>query len=207
MTAGGECATERRLTIRGVVARRVIRRLGVRELSKHHGARRSLIKTDKLDLDFLINLVAGFINDNHSAVAEIGDALLGVAAGGDDFHAGALAGEVLGAQGKGELVKIEDVHMLGSGDFLEVVIVREDEAVIRLGKLEELIVDGHGGEIVVDDAGIEIDDPLEFANGVEASASTGAFLGIFAIGEKLELVSNAARNENLVTDKTGLGNG
>lgn len=95
--------------------------------------------------------------------------------------------------------------MLGSGDFLEIIIVGEDEAAIGLREGEELIVDRSVVEVVAKQDSVEKDHAFELADGIEAGTGPGALVGIFAIGQELELVRHTARNENIIADEASLG--
>lgn len=97
--------------------------------------------------------------------------------------------------------------MLGSGDFLKIVIIGEDEATIGFGEGKEAVIDKRIIKLVWQDSGIEINNSFELADEVKTSTSTGALFGIFAIGEKLKFVSNATRNDDVVADKAGLRDG
>lgn len=187
---------------------RVLRIDGLRagEFREEHGAGSGLIEPDEFDFDFLAEFFAGVVDNNHRAVAQIRDALMRVAADGDDFDLGALAGEILIAQRKRELIEVECVDMLGRCNFGEVVIVGEDETVIGFGEFHEAIVDGRAVELVVQDGGVEENYALELAHRVEAGAGAETFLGVFAVGKELKLVGDAARDDNVVADETGFGN-
>lgn len=95
--------------------------------------------------------------------------------------------------------------MLGSSDFLEIVVISEDEAAIGFRKGEELIVDRSVVEVVAKQDSVEKDHAFELADGIEAGTGPGTLIGIFAIGQELEFVRDAARNENIITDEAGLG--
>lgn len=77
-----------------------------REFGEEHGARGGLVKTDEFDFDFLTELFAGVVDNDHRTIAQISNALMGIAAGGNDLDFGTLTGEVLIAQGESEGVKI-----------------------------------------------------------------------------------------------------
>lgn len=62
------------------------------EPGEEHGAGGGLIEADEFDFDFLAEFLAGVIDDNHGAVTQVGDALVWVAASGNDFNLGALTG-------------------------------------------------------------------------------------------------------------------
>lgn len=74
------------------------------------------------------------------------------------------------------------------------------------GKFHEAVVDWGAVEFIVQDGSIKEDNALELTHGVETSTSAQALLGIFAVGKKLELVRNAARNNNIITDEASLSN-
>ena len=107
---------------------------GAGEAGEHHGAGGGLVEADELNFNFLAEVGFAVVNYDHGAVLEIGDALAGVAAGGDDFDAGALAGEIFVAEGEGEFAEAEDFNLLGGSDLFEVEIVGEDEAAVGFGK-------------------------------------------------------------------------
>lgn len=68
---------------------------GGEDFCEKHSAGSGLVKSDKLNFDFLAKFLAGVIDDNHGAVTEIGDALVWIATGGDDFNFSVFAGEIL----------------------------------------------------------------------------------------------------------------
>lgn len=72
-------------------------------------------------------------------------------------------------------------------------------------EFHEAVVDWGVVKFVVKDRCVEEDNALKFAHGIETGASAKAFLGIFAVGEKLKLVCNAARNDEIIAKETGFG--
>lgn len=65
-----------------------------------------MLEADELDFDFFADFVAGVINDDHGAAAEVRDTLMWSATDGDDFDLGVLAGEILSAEGEGKFVEV-----------------------------------------------------------------------------------------------------
>lgn len=96
------------------------------DFSEKHGARGSLIETNEFNFDFLAKLFAGVIDNNHCAVTQVGNALVRVTAGSNDFDFCALAGEILITESEGEDVQIECINMLSGGDFREIVVIGQD---------------------------------------------------------------------------------
>ena len=166
-----------------------------------------MVEANEFDIDFLAEVGFAVVDNDHGAVFEIGDALAGVAAGGDDFDASAFAWEVFVAEGEGELAETEDFDLLGGGDFFEVEVIGEDEAAVGFGEFEKAVVDGGVVEGVAVDGEVEEGDALEFADGVKTGASAGAFVVIFAVGEELEFMDDAAGDDEVVGEKAGLGDG
>lgn len=178
---------------------------GSSNFSKKHGTGSGLVKTDELDFDFLAEFFAGMVDDDHRTVAQVGNTLVWIAADGNDFNFRTLAGEILVAKSEGEDVQVKRIDMLGGGDFGEVIIVGQDEAVASFGKFHETVVDWSMIELVIENCRVEKDDTLEFAHGVETGTSAQTFLRILTVGEKLELVRDAARNDNVIADEAGFG--
>lgn len=145
------------------------------------------------------------IDDDHCAVAKIGDALVRIAASGDDFDFSAFTREILIAKSEGESVEVQGVDMLGGGDFGKIVVIGEDEAAVSFREFHQAVVDRSAIELIVEDSRIEEDNAFEFAHSVETGAGTEAFFGIFTICEELELVGDAARNYDIIADEAGFG--
>lgn len=177
------------------------------EASKHHSAGSGLVDTDEFDLDFLTDTVASIINDDHSPVAKISDTLMRITTGRDNLDTGVFARKIFAAESEGEFIKIEDVDMLGLSNFLQIVIISENETMIRFSELHEAIIDRGVVELIADDGGVEVNDSLQLTNGFETGAGASTFLVILAVGEELEFVCNAPRNEDFIADKTSLGDG
>lgn len=163
-----------------------------------------MVELDEFDFDLLINAVAGVVDDYHHAIRHVGYALVRVATGGGDFDFGVLARKVLCLEGESEFVEIKDVDLLSLGNFLEVIIVGEDEAAVGFGKFKEAVVDWGTVELVFDDGGIKIDYSFELADGFEAGAGAGALERVLTVSEKLELMSDATRDHDVVADEAGL---
>ena len=180
---------------------------GADEAGEHHGTGGSLVEADKLNFNFLAEVGFAVVNHDHGAIFEIGDTLAGVAAGSDDFDAGALAGEIFVAEGEGEFAEAEDFNLLGSSDFFEVEIVGEDEAMVGFGEFEKTVVDGGAIKSVAINCEVKEGDTLQFADGVEAGAGAGALVVVFAVGDELEFVDDAAGDDEVVADEAGLGDG
>ena len=70
-------------------------RRGGKDSPEKHGAGSGLVKTDELNFNFLTDFFAGMVNNDHSAVTEISDALVWITAGGDDFNFSMFAGKIL----------------------------------------------------------------------------------------------------------------
>lgn len=165
-----------------------------------------MVQADELNFDFLTELVAGVIDDNHGAIAQIGDALMRITASSNNFDFSAFAGEILIAEGQSEGIKVESVDMLGSSDLRKIVIIGQDETVISLREFHKTIIYRGAVKLVAQNRRVEKDNALKLTNGIETGTSAKTLFGIFAIGKELKLVCDAARNHDIVTDKTGFGN-
>ena len=75
-------------------------------LSKHHATSSSLVEANEFDRDFLADFVGGFINDDHSAVWKMSDALVWIATLAGDFNGHGVAGKIFGTQNTGELIDV-----------------------------------------------------------------------------------------------------
>lgn len=181
--------------------------VAVAEASKHHRAGSGLVDTDEFNFNFLTDTVASIINNDHSPVAKIGDTLMRITTGRDNLDTGVFAGKIFAAESEGEFIKIKDINMLGLSNFLQIVIISENETMIRFSELHEAIIDRGVVELVADDGGVEVDDSFQLTNGFETGAGAGALLVILAVGEELKFVRNAPRNEDFIADKTSLGDG
>lgn len=165
-----------------------------------------MVQANELNFDFLTELVAGVIDDNHGAIAQIGDALMRITASSNNFDFSTFAGEILIAEGQSEGIEIKSVDMLGSSDLGKIIVIGQDETVISLREFHKTIIYRSAVKLVAQNRRVEEDNALKLTNGIEAGTSAETLFGIFAIGEELEFVRDTARNHDVVTNKTGFGN-
>lgn len=95
--------------------------------------------------------------------------------------------------------------MLGRSDLGEVEIVCQDETVIGFCEFHQTVVDWGVIQLVIQDGSVEKNHTFKLAYSVETGTSAKTLLGIFAVGKKLELIGDAARNDNVIADEAGFG--
>src|SRR5207248_7892642 len=140
-----------------------------------------------LRIDLLANTGLGMVNDDHSAVRQVANALAFVFAFADNAQGDHFAGQQHGAHGFGQLVQVDVVDGLKFGNFAQVMIV-----CVKLGAQVASKPDQLGinillvGKIAVMDlyfiAGIALDAIEHF----ESTPAARAFDGVGGIGDLLE---------------------
>src|SRR5208282_2128989 len=158
------------------------------------------------NVDGLANHFARVINDDHSAVIEIGDALVVLFSFFKNKYAHDFAREDDGLERVGQFVDVQHGHTLELGDFIEVEVVGDDLAFVKLGQFDELHIDfADAGEIVFHDLDLDRSRFLQTLQDIEATASAIAFERVGGIGHQLQFAEHELRDYDQAVEKAGLG--
>ena len=109
--------------------------------SEDHFSGAGLNDTGDSDLDFLVQMSAPLLDDNHRAVLEIADTLARGFAGLDEADGHPFAGQYDGFQGVGQIIEIDDVDAAKIRDLVQVEIVGQDASVHFGGEVHKLGID------------------------------------------------------------------
>ncbi len=166
---------------------------GKRRAREDHASGRRLQHRRDLDVGLGADELAAGLDDDHRAVIEIADALIGFLARLGDLEPDDLAREVVGPKRGGRLVEVEDVDSAHAGDLGEVVVDGDERAAGVDGEPHELLVDVRGVGVV----------GLEHRHGVlggkrreqvETAAAARATRVVGRVGERLQLGEHEARH-------------
>src|ERR1035437_6547010 len=149
-----------------------------------------------LRVNLLADVGLGVVDDDHSAVGEVADALAFVAAFADDFQFQNFAGEQRGFHEPADFVQVEAGDALKFGDLGEVEIVGDEAGLEIEREVDELGVHVFfPGKIAVVDADFNFRAVLKAVEHFEAASSTRSFDGIGGIGNLLEFVQHEAGDD------------
>ena len=158
------------------------------------------------DVDGLADHLARIVDHDHGSVIEVGDSLVVLFAFFQDEDPHNFAGEDDGLEGVCEFVDVEDGDALQLGDFVEIEIVGDDFAFVKLGEFDELEVDfADAGKIVFDDLDLNGGGFLEALEDVETTASAIALEGVGGIGDELEFAKDELRDDDEAVEESGFG--
>src|SRR5262249_45863534 len=148
--------------------------------------------------------LAGIVDHDHRAVVEIRDTLVVFLAlfEDEDFHD--LARQDHWLERVGELVDVEDVDAPQLGNLVEIEIVRDDLALQRARKLDQLEIHfADVRKIHVRDADFDTRHLLDALQDVEAAAAAVPLQRVGRIGDELQFLEHELRDDERAVDEAG----
>src|ERR1700722_13793663 len=175
-------------------------------LAKNHLSRRGLQDRGDRNVDGLTNHFARVVDNHHSAVIQIGNALVVFLAFFQYEHLHNLARQHDRLQGICQFVDVQHRDTLQLRYFIEIEIVGDDLAFVELSQFNQFQIDfADCGKIIFHDLNLYRSDLLQALQNVEAAASTIAFERIGRIGYQLQFTQNELRRHDYAIEKAGLG--
>ena len=157
----------------------------------------------------LAEVVGTLLGDDHRAVIEVADALSLFLAPFEELDRQALAGQDDRLHGVGQVVQVDDLDALQTGDLVEVVVVGDNLAAEMLGQHDQPLVDladaRELGDIAVMDPDLDTGRLLKPVEDVEPAAPAVATELVGTVRDALQLLEHEPRDHQLLIDDARLG--
>ena len=167
-----------------------------------------LQRTADDDGDVLAHERGGVVDDDHGAVGQVTDGLVGVLAFLDEHQFDLVARHDGRPHGLGQAVEIEHGDALKGGDAAEVGVVGEQAGALAAGEPDQLHVDGAGlGLVILEDFDFGKRMSAQVFEALEAAPAALAFDRVLGVGEQVEFIEHEPRHDERGLEEAGLADG
>lgn len=143
--------------------------------------------------------------DDHGAIIEVTDRLALLFAGFDEFDGKLFAGDHCGFESIGQIVDIQNGHILNLCHAVEPEVCCDNCRGHALGKLDEHLINGFAVDGRFIDRDVESAGSLEPADEVQPASAPGPLEFVARIGEELKLCHDERGDDDRGLDDANVG--